>query len=73
MPYTAKTTRKGVCAICSKEFPKGTIVYFDATKSQGKHLAHKACYDKLLAERGGPKKPTGPVEIRSREKLDPPF
>ena len=71
MAYLGLTTRDGSCAICDKRVPKGTLVYFDRTKSQGNHLAHKECYDDLRASRDV--QPKAGTEILSHEKLDPPF
>lgn len=71
MAYTGITTRAGKCAICKKDFPKGVLVYFDATKRQGSHLAHKQCFDDLRASRD--KQPAPGKEIQSKELLDPPF
>lgn len=73
MPYTGITTRKTRCAICKTAMPTGETVYFDATKSQGSHLAHVKCWDDLRATRGPKPKPkTRPVRV-SDEPLDPPF
>lgn len=67
-------TRRGVCAICADEIRIGQVVYFDATKIQGKHLAHSRCWEKLLRERGPQERPKGhKPEVRSAETLDPPF
>lgn len=72
MAFVGLSTRKGVCAICKTDFPKGTHVYFDATKTPGNHLAHKECFDEILQTRG-PRKTKGKVGIQSTERLDPPF
>jgi hypothetical protein len=71
MAYLGKVKNPGSCAICKESFPAGEIVYFDGTKAQGNHLAHKDCLDALTAKRKYPKIPTGPLV--STEPLDPPF
>lgn len=76
MAYTGITTRNGRCAICKTGFPSGTLVYFDATKRQGSHLAHKKCWDDLRESRRAANAPVvKPVkpQILSEEPLDPPF
>lgn len=71
MAYTGITTRETTCAICNKSMPKGELVYFDSSKRQGKHLAHKSCYDDLRKSRD--KQPPYGKVILSSEPLDPPF
>lgn len=71
MPYTGILTRPATCAICKTDMPKGELVWFDSTKRQGSHLAHKKCWDDLRAARGPVKSERKPSI--SSEPLDPPF
>ena len=70
--YTGVTKESGICPICKKKFPTGTLVWFDSSKSQGNNLAHKVCFDELRASRGD-------ITIKRTRKvlssvtLDPPF
>lgn len=75
MPHLGITTREGRCAICKKTISQREMVFFDASKSQGSHLAHKLCWETLLKERGRkPKDPKAPkVTQKSTEPLLPPF
>lgn len=70
--YTGVTKTKGNCPICKKNFPIGTLVWFDSSKSDGNNLVHKVCYDDLRASRGD-----ATIGKRSKVKssvdLDPPF
>lgn len=71
--YTGLTQTKGTCPICGKEYPKGTLVWFDSKKSEGNNLVHKSCYDDLLASRGETPSVKSAGKTKSRVQLDPPF
>lgn len=71
MPYIGIAKREGTCPICSEKFQAGVLVYFDSTKSQGNHMAHRVCYDDLRASRD--EQPPLGKEVKSHEELDPPF
>ena len=69
--YQGLTSRVTTCALCKKKMPRGTLVYFDSNKTQGFHLVHVDCLDKLRER--VPAKPPPDREIRSQEVLEPPF
>lgn len=71
--YTGLTQTSGTCPICKKKFPKGTLVYFDSSKSDGNNLVHKECLDTLLAERGEGYIKSSSREVKSHVSLDAPF
>jgi hypothetical protein len=71
--YVGISKRPGRCAICKKDFPTGAMVCHDPLKREGVHLAHKGCFDELMAKRGWFKKKHERLPVLSTEELDPPF
>lgn len=71
--YVGKSKVKSTCPICDKIINIGDVVWFDSTKSKSKNKAHKACFDKLLSERGFILKPIDKKAKHTLEELDPPF
>jgi hypothetical protein len=70
--YLGLSRKSGLCGICKVRFPPGTKVYHNTEISQGKHLAHAPCWEKLSASR--PRKFTGKKTVTaSHEELDPPY
>lgn len=77
VPHRGLATSTGKCAICKNKIATGAVVYFDPTKSQGKHLVHADCWEALVeARRNDPppeSKKKQAKQVRSSENLAPPF